>query len=48
MKDNKKGEYLAPEAGVVEMMTDSSMLSVSGGNEGLLGSGYSYDEGCFD
>jgi hypothetical protein len=48
MKDYKKGEYLAPEAGVMTILTDSSMLSVSGGNEGLLGSGYSYGEGDFD
>ena len=48
MKELKKGEYLAPEAGVVAIMTDSSMLTVSGGNEGLLGSGYSYGESDFD
>ena len=48
MKDYKKGEYLAPEAGVMTILTDSSMLSVSGGNEGLLGSGFSYGEGDFD
>lgn len=48
MKDYKKGEYLAPEAGVMTILTDSSMLTVSGGNEGLLGSGFSYGEGDFD
>ena len=48
MKELKKGEYLAPEVEVMTIMTDSSMLTVSGGNEGLLGSGYSYDESDFD
>ena len=48
METIKKGGYLAPEAGVMTIMTDSSMLTVSGGNEGLLGSGFSYGEGDFD
>ncbi len=48
MKELKKGEYLAPEVEVMEIQTNASVLTVSGGNEGLSSSGFSYGEDDFD
>ena len=44
----KKGDYLAPEVGIVELKINASLLIVSGGNEGLGMSGNSYDNDDFD
>lgn len=48
MKEPKIGEYLAPEAGVVEICLSGSLLIAGSGNEGLLGGSNSYYDSDFD